>query len=89
MSINLQTITPRQKLTIAKELCDYQYIMDNWEKNDDDFQEVYYNCYLKARWSIMNKTNNKKIYFDKLKMISPTEDFMDIVAYLKKRNRKL
>lgn len=84
MRINLETITPRQMLTIAKELCDYQYIMDNWEKNDEDFQEVYYNCYLKARWPIMNKTNNKKIYFDKLQMISPTEDFMDIVAYLKK-----
>jgi hypothetical protein len=40
MKIELEKITPRQKLKIAKGLCDYQYIMDNWQVNDDDFQDV-------------------------------------------------
>lgn len=45
MSINVSKITPRQKLTIAKGLCDYQYIMDNWEK-----------MMLIFKWFIMNST---------------------------------
>lgn len=32
----------RQKLTIAKGLCDYQYIIGNWQTKDADFQAVYY-----------------------------------------------
>jgi len=47
--ININKITSRQKLIIAKGLLDYQYIMDNWHTNSMDFQEVYYDFYLKAR----------------------------------------
>ena len=61
--IDVSKITERQKLTIAKGLCDYCYIMDNWKKNDEDFKDVFYNFYLKARWSIMNKPENKEPYF--------------------------
>lgn len=56
MYIDIEKITPRQKLRIAKGLCDYQYIMDNCQKNDADFQTVYYEFYMKARWAVMNKT---------------------------------
>ena len=66
MYIDVEKITPRQKLIIAKGLCDYQYIMDNWQKNDADFQAVYYEFYLKARWAVMNKTSNSQPYFEKL-----------------------
>ena len=47
--ININAITSKQKLTIAKGLLDYQYIMQNWETNSADFQEVYYNFYLKQK----------------------------------------
>ena len=49
MKIDVNGITSRQKLVIAKGLCDYQYIMDNWKKDDVDFRDVYYEFYLKAR----------------------------------------
>lgn len=84
MSIDLNKITPRQKLTIAKGLCDYQYIMENWYKNDEDFQKVYYEFYLKSRWSEINKGDNKKIYFNLLKSISPDTCLVSIVTALKK-----
>ena len=82
--IDISKITGRQKLTIAKGLCDYCYIMDNWKKNDDDFKDVFYNFYLKARWSIMNKPENRIPYFDKLKSIKQTDNIMDILEDLKK-----
>lgn len=83
MYIDVNKITPRQKLIIAIGLCEYQYIMENWQKNDADFQDVYYEFYLKARWAVMNKPNNKIPYFQKLQSISPTDDLMDILDSLK------
>ena len=83
MYIDINKITSRQKLIIATGLCEYQYIMENWQKNDVDFQEVYYEFYLKARWAVMNKPNNKIPYFQKLQSISPTDDLMDILDSLK------
>lgn len=84
MGIDVERITPRQKLIITKGLCDYQYIMDNWEKNDSDFQTVYYEFYLKARWAVMSKQGNFQPYFRKLQTISPTADIMEIVCDLKR-----
>ena len=83
MEIDVSQITPRQKLTIAKGLCDYQYIMDNWQTNDIDFQAVYYEFYLKARWAVMSKLNNKALYFQKLQSISPEDSLIDILNDLK------
>ena len=83
MRIDIDKITPRQKLVIAKGLCDYQFIMDNWQKNDTDFQEVYYEFYLKARWAVMSNSNNKLPYFQKLQNIAPTDELMDILNELK------
>lgn len=83
MEIDVCQITPRQKLIIAKGLCDYQYIMDNWQTNDIDFQAVYYEFYLKARWAVMNKPNNKEAFFQKLQSISPEDSLIDILNDLK------
>lgn len=83
MYMDIDKITERQKLIIAKGLCDYQYIMDNWQKNDADFQAVYYEFYLKARWAVMNKTSNSQPYFKKLQSISPDADLMVILEELK------
>lgn len=83
MYIDIDKITERQKLIIAKGLCDYQYIMENWQKNDADFQAVYYEFYLKARWAVMNKTSNSQPYFEKLQSISPDADLMVILEELK------
>ena len=83
MSIDVNKITPRQKLIIAQGICEYQYIMDNWQENDKDFQDVFYEFYLKARWAVMNKPSNKIPYFQKLQSISPTDDLMDIICDLK------
>lgn len=85
MRIDVNQITPRQKLTIAKGLCDYQYIMDNWQTNDADFQAVYYEFYLKARWAVMSKPNNKALYFQKLQSISPEDSLIDILNDLKEK----
>ena len=81
--IELDKITEKQKLTIAKGLCDYKYIMDYWKNDDKDFRDVYYDFYLKARWAVMNKFNNKDPYFKKLQSISPTDDLMSIIDDLK------
>lgn len=87
MKIDLERITARQKLTIIKGLYDYQYIMENWEKNDADFQAVYYEFYLRARWAVMGKPENAAPYFDLLQRISPTDDLMEILAELKRRTK--
>ena len=51
------------KSTIAKGLCEYEYIMENWKNDDTDFREVYYEFYLKARWAVMSNPNNNIPYF--------------------------
>ena len=84
MYIDIEKITPRQKLIIARGLCDYEYILHNWKSNDADFQDVYYDFYLKARWAVMSKPNNKFPYFMKLQSISPEDSLMDILDSLKK-----
>lgn len=88
MKIDVNMITPKQKLTIEKGLCDYQYIMDNWQVNDSDFQNVFYDFYLKARWSVMTKPSNKKLYFQKLQSISPKNSLLDILIDLKDKMEK-
>ena len=88
MYIDIDKITERQKLIIAKGLCDYQHIMENWQKNDADFQAVYYEFYMKARWAVMNKTGNSQPYFEKLQSISPDADLMVILEELKSEMEK-
>lgn len=88
MKIDIDKITERQKLIIAKGLCDYQYIMNNWQKNDDDFQEVYYEFYMKARWAVMKNSNNSMLYFQKLQSISPEDDLIDILNELRTEMKK-
>lgn len=81
----VDNITPRQKLVIAKGLLDYQYIMDNREKNDDDFQDVYYDFYLKARGEMWN-VDHRSVYFELLNGISPeTTDLMGILTSLNEK----
>lgn len=79
MKIHVACITPRQKLIIEKGLCDYRYIMHHWRENDSDFQTVYYQFYLKARWALMNNPKNAELYFRKLQSISPEESLLDII----------
>ncbi len=81
--MELSSITSLQKLTIAKGLCDYQFIMENWQTNSEDFKTVYYDFYLKARWTVMTKSSNSIPYFKKLQSISPTDDLMNIMIDLK------
>jgi len=83
MKIDINNISPRQKLKISKGLCDYQYIMDNWQVNDADFQEVYYQFYLKARWAVMSKPGNKIPYFKKLQSISPDKPLLEVLIELR------
>ena len=85
MKIDLNAITPKQKLVISKGLCDYQYIMNNWEQDDADFRDVYYEFYLKARWAVMKKDGNRLPYFDKLQQISQDDNLMDILEELKEK----
>lgn len=82
MKINVDEITPRQILTIAKGLCDYQYIMEHWKDNDADFRTVYYEFYLKARWAVMTNSNNSNPYYQKLQEINGNEDLIDIIEEL-------
>lgn len=82
MTINVNKITSKQKLIIEKGLCDYVYIMKYWKKMDEDFKEVYYNFYLKARWAVMQKKANSLPYFQKLQDLKPTESLIDVVNYL-------
>lgn len=88
MYIDVDKISSRQKLIIEKGLCDYQYIMDNWQKNDEDFKSVYYDFYLKARWAVMSNPNNSVPYFEKLQSISPDDDLLDILNELKAEMEK-
>lgn len=83
MKIDLNRITERQKLIIEKGLCDYCYIMKNRDKNDADFQSVYYDFYLRARWAVMQKRGNYEPYFKAMFSISPEDDLMEILEHLK------
>lgn len=89
MKIDVYKISPRQKLTIAKGLCDYQFIMDNWQSNGidfEDFKDVYYEFYLKARWAVMSNPRNYTPYFEKMRSIDPSTevDLMNVLEALKK-----
>lgn len=79
MRIDIEKITDRQKLAIEKGLCDYRYIMNHWKENSDDFQEIFYGFYLKARWATMNKPGNRKPYFEKLQSAQPMDSLIDII----------
>ena len=83
MAIDLNKITPKQKLIIEKGLIDYVYIMKYWKDNDIDFQKIYYDFYLRARWKIMSKPENQYIYFKKLQNLKANESLFDILFYLK------
>ena len=86
--IKLEEITPRQKLVISKGLLDYRYIMSHLEDMDDDFQAVYYDFYLKARWARMSKQVNKDVYFGLLDSISPETSIIDVLNKLKGKDEK-
>jgi len=81
MKIILDKITERQKLSITKGLLDYQYIMNNWKKNDSDFQKVFFDFYLKARWSVLGP-ENRKAYFSTLTDAESKNDLFVILEAL-------
>ena len=83
MTIDLNKITPKQKLIIEKGLLDYVYIMKCWKNNDIDFQKIYYDFYLRSRWKVMSKPENQYIYFKKLQNLNANESLFDILFYLK------
>lgn len=83
MNFTLSSITEKQKLIIAKGLLDYQFIMNNWRTNSSDFQDVYYEFYLKARWAKMANTTNQKDYFD-LMHNSTSKDLITIIEDFEK-----
>ncbi len=82
MPMVLRSITPKQKLIIAKGLLDYQFIMDNWKTDSREFREVYYEFYLKARWAVMKKPENSDSYFAILQNVSATSNLIDIIDEL-------
>lgn len=88
MRIDVKSITDRQKLTIEKGLCDYRYIMANWKKNDRDFQEVYYDFYLKARWAVMSNSKNQTPYFDLLQNLPVSSTLLEVLEALKQSMEK-
>lgn len=81
--INISNITDKQKLIIEKGLCDYNYIMTHCHLRNIDFESVFYEFYLKARWAVMNKPENKNPYFNELYSISINIPFMTILEDLK------
>lgn len=93
MLLDLSLITNRQKLTIAKGLLDYQYIMNYWKTDcvnadttiQDDFRSVYYGFYLKARWVKMSNEEYQNEYFQLLHS-SPQHDLMTIIDILKNKS---
>ena len=90
MLLDLSLITNRQKLTIAKGLLDYQYIMDHWKTDcvnanhgiQEDFRSVYYGFYLKARHAKMGNDQSQNAYFELLHSSQQT-DLMTIINIFK------
>lgn len=66
----IDSITSLQKLKLSKSLCDYIFIMDNrLNPADYGFQKVFYDFYLRSRWSLLSNDNIKtyfQIYSDYL-----------------------
>lgn len=60
--IIVKNITDRQKLTIKNGINTYLYIQNHHEQDSEDFRNVYYDFYLKARSSVFakKKTNTEK-----------------------------
>lgn len=93
--IEVEKITEREKLIIRNGINTYSYIMNNREKDDEDFRDVYYNYYLTARSSVFSKMKidkvskqkicnpNWSIYYDLMKEASGEESLEEIVEYLK------
>ena len=84
----LEKISEKQKLIIAKGLLDYQFIMDNWKMNTKDFQDVYYEFYLKARWAMMKNPQNSSAYFEILQSTKSDAKLIDIINELKPKLTK-
>lgn len=86
MKIDVSVITDYQKLTMEKDLCDYRYIMSNWnsDTNESDFCHVYYKFYLTARRFIMSDTDKQKAYFSILKDSHLEMDLLSIIRKMKK-----
>ena len=82
--INITKISGKQILTIEKGLLDYDFIMKNWKSNSSDFQEVYYEFYLKAEFATFGNLYNRIVYFNRLKAMKPTDTLFDIMADLNK-----
>ena len=92
MTINVNAISPRQKLIIEKGLLDYQFIMDNWQSDGGEFEEfkmVYYDFYLKARWAVMSKAQNSEPYFNKMQNLKDKDqvDLMTVLEELKEETK--
>lgn len=83
MEININDISAKKKLIIEKGLCDYKYITDHWKDNDSDFQSVFYEFYLKARWAVMSDKEKQKAYFEKMHEKDFKEDIVEVVKFLK------
>ena len=83
MKFTLSLITEKQKLIIAKGLLDYNFIMNNWRTNSPDFQDVYYEFYLKARWAKMANKTNQNDYF-KLMHTTTSKDLITIIKDFEK-----
>lgn len=88
MRIDVEKITPKQKLTIAKGLCDYKYVMQHWKDDDADFRAVYFDFYLSARWPVMRDIENSAPYFEQLQVVSSDSDLLDVVDCLKEKMKK-
>lgn len=58
--IIVENITKRQKLTIRNGINTYLFIQDNLKEGSDDFRDVYYDFYLKARSSVFAKKKTDK-----------------------------
>ena len=84
--VDLEDITELQKLKIEKGLCDYRYIMNNWKKNDADFQKVYYDFYLKAGWHYTYNEHFKETYFGLFSNNSLEMNLRNVLDCLKKDN---
>ena len=79
----IDKITDLQKLTIAKGLCDYRYIMEHWKDNDEDFQKVYYDFYLKAR-TVIRTSKYREAYFNIFSQLSSDAEMDEILEKTKK-----
>ena len=81
MRIDISKITERQILIIRNSINYYSYIQANYQKDDEDFRDVFTEFYLSSQGAMRNE-ENRVPFFNKMRNCDANKKLIDIVKEL-------